>query len=98
MEPSPMSTKQQHEKIVEEWMLSSIRGGGIDRYDDLHIDKIEEKWRDRTFWLNGGLQAFEFALLHRGRHSLDVTVVLAYSLQSGKQQRGIDSKQSAALQ
>jgi hypothetical protein len=79
-----------HEKKIESWMRTIIVDGGIDRYDDLHIDRIDAKWKARDLWIPGALQAYELALNIRDRNGFPFSVVLGFSLQSGEQRKGIN--------
>jgi hypothetical protein len=65
---------------IEIWMSNVSQDGGIDRYDDLHIDSIDPEWRSREVWINGGLLAFQDAVQIRDRLTLPVTVALGLSL------------------
>jgi hypothetical protein len=84
------SKEAEDKRIVESWMLRTLREGGIERYDDLHIDRIDEAWRSPTMWIPAAFQARELALTVRDLHGFDVVVVLAFSLQSGELPRGVD--------
>jgi hypothetical protein len=79
-----------HERIIEQWMLTVLSDGGIDRFDDLHIDTIDAIWRSRSFWVEGGLAAFRLALRLRDRHSIPVKVELAFSLKTNDRRTGAD--------
>lgn len=61
-------------------MLSNVGRRGFEQYDDLHIDRIDAEWADRTAWIDGGLEALQEAVGLRDRHALNFTVALAYSL------------------
>jgi hypothetical protein len=39
--------------IIEGWMRMVLATGGIERYDDLHIDQIDPAWRGRESWVDG---------------------------------------------
>src|SRR5205823_7302631 len=60
-------------------------------------DQIDNDWRDRECWLKGGLRAYELAISLRDDNRLDLTVALAFSLQSGEQPRGVDFTTSLEL-
>jgi hypothetical protein len=81
---------RKHEDAIEKWMLTIIDEGGVHRFDDLHIDKIDSAWKHPTHWIEGGLEAFRVARVLRDRNGLPFTVALAFSLVSGNQPRGID--------
>lgn len=70
----------QRRLVIEEWMMSNFRHHGPERYDDLHIDRIDEEWGDRAAWINEGLEAFRTAVELRDLHKLNYTVALTYSL------------------
>ena len=54
--------------------------GGIERYDHLHIDKIDLLWKDRRIWAEGGLEAYRIAVELRDQLQLPV-VGLGFSLE-----------------
>jgi hypothetical protein len=70
----PLSGKRQ------QWMLATVSNGGIQRLDDLHVDAIDESWKEPTNWVSAGLIAYELALRIRRELGLDVTVALGFSL------------------
>jgi hypothetical protein len=73
----------QHETKIREWMLATISNGGIDRLDDLHVDKIDESWKQRANWISASLHVFEVAVRLQRNLGLSVNVVLAFSLVDG---------------
>lgn len=73
-------SNQQRVQIIENWMLTISRDGGIERYDDLHIDIIDPLWKPKTAWMTGGLEAFHAATGLRDTHKLPFTVGLGLSL------------------
>lgn len=84
---------------IEAWMISNLKNRGYDRYDDLHIDKIDQTWRNRDSWIEGGLQAFRTALEIRNMSAPDVSVVLAFSLDaSSRESRNLDFWTAKELQ
>jgi hypothetical protein len=80
----------EHETIIERWMTAVSRDGGIERFDHLHIDKIDETWRSKPSWIEGGLAAFRVALRLRDRHRLPVKVELSFSLRSDNKKTDVD--------
>jgi hypothetical protein len=89
MEPAKMTDLAEPESVIERWMLSITANGGIERYDDLHIDQIDELWRDRRYWLQGGLQAYALATHIRDKHRIEASVSLTFSLKSDSKPRGV---------
>jgi hypothetical protein len=47
--------------IIEGWMRMVLATGGIERFDDLHIDKIDPAWRGRESWVDGSSEAIDLA-------------------------------------
>jgi hypothetical protein len=67
---------------IELWMLSVSRDGGVDRYDDLHVDSIDSDWKSKAAWIDGGVWAFQEAIQLRDRLDLPYTVALGLSLRA----------------
>jgi hypothetical protein len=80
----------EYKDIIEKWMLTTYRADGIEKFDDLHIDKIDEVWIARPLWIEGGLEAFRLAIHLRDRHKLSVEVGLAFSLNAGEKRSGVN--------
>src|SRR4029077_13005196 len=72
----------ERQRIIEQWMLSNVKTHGFERYDDLHIDKIDGHWKSRDVWVDAGLEAFQIAVELRDRHKLELTLALGFSLQT----------------
>lgn len=68
------------ETIIRRWMLGIVSDGGIERFDDLHVDVIDPAWKDPTSWVSAGLKAYGLALGIQRELGLDVTVALAFGL------------------
>lgn len=71
-------------KAIEQWMLSNVKTRGNEKYDDLHIDKIDEQWKPREVWFDGGIEALELAVELRNLHALEFTVATGFSVVPGK--------------
>lgn len=74
------SATSRRQARIRQWMIDTISNGGIDRLDDLHVDKVDESWRERPTWVTAGLTAYQLAVRVREELALDVTVALAFSL------------------
>jgi hypothetical protein len=72
--------------------------GGIERRDDLHIDQIDARFRDRRTWLSGALLAFDLAIRLRDEHAPAYTIVLALSLSSEAWPIGINFRTTEELE
>lgn len=92
------NTTDASRKVIEKWMLSSIKNGGITKYDDLHVDDIQPAWSDRDTWIDAGLQALRLATTLRDLHRLDFTVAAAYSLHADRTSCEVSYKKKEILQ
>jgi hypothetical protein len=77
----PISNNQ-YSGIIDRWMTAILEDGGIDRYDDLHIDRIERQWTNRNLWLSGAISAFQIALKQRDRHNAGLVIAVGFALES----------------
>ena len=71
------------ETKIREWMLGTISNGGIERLDDLHVDRIDENWKERANWVSASIRAYELAVRLQSILGLRVKVGLAFSLLDG---------------
>ena len=81
-------------------MEAVIHDGGIDRFDDLHVDQIDKTWKLKGSWISAALEAFATALDVRdassdGRH---LKIVLAFSLKADVRPLGTTFKDRASLE
>jgi hypothetical protein len=90
MDGARQNSEQKHEEIIRLWMANSITDGGIDRYDDLHVDQIDRAWKARKFWVSSGLKSYELAIGIRDMNRYDLSVALAFSLESGELPKGMN--------
>ena len=72
--------ERRREEIIENWLLRIVSDGGIDRYDDLHIDVVDKRWTLRENWTAGALESYRIAGALRDRHNWDLSIVLAFAL------------------
>jgi len=85
------SSTMEHRKIVEEWMSDCARNAGTQRYDELHIDRIDSAWRESTTWISASLKVLRLATsIGNSAPYRELSVVLAISLQSAQRETGID--------
>jgi hypothetical protein len=76
--------------VIEAWITAIVQDGGVERYDHLHIDKIDARWVHREHWLEGGTETFRLTRRVRDRRGLALIVALAYSLESGEAPRSMN--------
>jgi hypothetical protein len=72
--------QQRRAETIRTWMLSNAVSRALERYDDLHIDRIDPVWKAPGRWVEGGLEAFRIAVDLRDRYQPELALVLAYSL------------------
>jgi hypothetical protein len=87
-----------HELIIERWMLNIVEDGGIERFDDLHVDKIDDDWKPRQKWIEAGVQSYRIALGLRDEHELPFVVSLGFSLEACEPSPGLDFRTREELQ
>ncbi len=61
-------------------MTASVSNGGMERFDDLHVDDIDPAWKDPTSWVSARVTAYGLAWGLQRELGLDVTVALGFSL------------------
>ena len=54
-----------------------------EKFDDLHIDRIDENWKERANWVSASIRAYELAVRLQRSLGLTVKVALAFSLLDG---------------
>jgi hypothetical protein len=86
------------EEAIEKWMLAVVANGGVDRFDDLHLDLIDPAWKHPDHWVEGGLEALRVAIGLRNQNRLPFIVALAFSLKSGARRQGVDFCTRSELQ
>ena len=89
-----------HKEIIQSWFGSAVHEGGIDRYDDLHVDQIDAAWKSRSTWIAAALKSFEIAREVRGSYSGDthLTIVIAFALVSESRPLGITFQNRSELE
>src|SRR5258708_26816605 len=90
--------EHEHEQIIESWILTIIEDGGVMRYDDLHLDRIDNEWKVPNLWLPAAFHAQDMAIKIRNRHGLTLSVVVGFSLKGGMKKAGVNFKTRAQLE
>jgi hypothetical protein len=94
-----LSKMMKHRTKIEKWMADTVRGGGIERHDELHIDRIDGAWRQAATWIPASLEVLELATsIGSSDRYRDLSVVLALSLQSMPQNTGVDFANAGELE
>jgi len=93
-----MNEHDGYKQIIEKWILSIMNGNGIERFEDLHIDRIDSRWKDRSLWIEKGVQVLKLAAAIRDDRGLSLTVALAFSLIATNEVSGIDFNDISELE
>ncbi|SRR5258708_5480263 len=93
-----MSTSRAHENIIKSWIETTLKTGGIERFDDLHVDQIDSAWKKREHWMEAGFKTLKTAITLRDRLHLPADVTLAFSLVSDGEPHGVDFKNATELE
>lgn len=83
-----MTPRTKAEEAIQAWMLSCIKNHGYERYDDLHIDQIDQLWKNRGAWIEHGLEALKLATNLRNEWAPSFSVALAFPLSAGEEPLG----------
>jgi len=85
------NSKDRHRAVIKSWFEAVIHDGGIDRLDDLHIDAIDEAWKNKDTWISSSLESFEIALDVRDNclEDLSLIIQLAIGLEGSTQPLGV---------
>ena len=82
------NSAQKHEAIIRDWIADASTKDGFERYDDLHIDRIDPRWRAQGSWIEAGFNALNIASTICSDEEVRLTVVLAFSLEPAHIARG----------
>ena len=89
----------EYQKIIETWMADTVQGGGIERHDELHIDRIDGAWKQSSTWIPASLEVLELATsIGTSNPYRDLSVVVALSLQTVHQTTGVDFASAKELE
>lgn len=86
------------ESIIEMWIRNTSSNGGVERYDDLHIDQIDATWKPRSTWSRGAFESFRLALPLRDRFATGMSIVLGFHLIDGERPIGLNFKSPAEFE
>ena len=56
-----VGSAKEHSNAIEEWMRMILATGGVERFDDLHVDQIARQWETRESWLHASSEALSLA-------------------------------------
>jgi len=78
----PRRKRNLHKKRIQSWFDTVIHDGGIDRFDELHVDVIDKARKSKKSWISAALESFEIALEVReeDESGQKLTIVLSFAL------------------
>ncbi|HEX4019859.1 MAG TPA: hypothetical protein VHX63_01835 [Acidobacteriaceae bacterium] len=88
----------EHLSIVEKWFAETLEGGGLERFDELHISRVDQTWAAKDRWVVAGLEVFQLAATIKSRRRSLVTVVVSFSLLGAEAPLGIDFSSIAEME
>ena len=88
----------QHEKIILAWIESARSEQNAAGFQDLHIDSIDQNWREPSFWLPAGINALQIAREICDSNAYMVTVALTFSLKGEDKPLGLNFRSTEELE
>jgi hypothetical protein len=78
----PRRKRNLHKKRIQSWFDAVIHDGGIDRFDELHVDVIDRTRKSKKSWISAALESFEIALEVRDEDvsGQELTILLSFAL------------------
>jgi predicted RNase H-like nuclease len=78
----PRRKRSLHKKRIQSWFNAVIHDGGIERFDELHVDVIDGTRKTKKSWIPAALESFELALEVRDEDvsGQDLTIILSFAL------------------
>jgi hypothetical protein len=83
---------------IEFWMRSIIRDGGIDRFDDLHVNRIDDNWAEQRTWISAACEAFNLARTVRDSQEFPFSLAVGLSLKAGADRKGVNFHSRADIE
>jgi|ERR1017187_6752966 hypothetical protein len=78
----PRRKRNLHKQRIQSWFDAVIHDGGIDRFDELHVDVIDKARKSKKSWISAALESFEIALEVRDADvsGQELTIILSFAL------------------
>jgi hypothetical protein len=78
----PKRKRDLHKKRIKSWFDAVTHDGGIERFDELHVDVIDRTRKTKKSWISAALESFELALEVRDEDvsGQDLTIILSFAL------------------
>lgn len=90
-------TNTGRERILN-WFKRVTESGSFRRFDDLHVDEVESDARERSKWIEKGIEYLKFSASVRDVHKIPFVVALGIGLVSDAKGRGINFDSKEALE
>lgn len=96
----PKSHKSKHVEVIRTWIDQCLHGGGIDRYDDLHVDQIDPQWKKKETWVSAAKEVFCISTHERDQveSESNIRIVLCVPLVSDEAPMGVTFKNGEDLE
>jgi hypothetical protein len=87
----PRRNRDLHKKRIKSWFDAVSHDGGIERFDELHVDVIDRKRKSKKAWISAALESFELALEVRDEDvsGQELTINLSFALIDGVRPLGV---------
>lgn len=82
------ATEVERIEKIRTWMAGVIEHGAYERYDDLHLDKIDPAYVEPLTWLSAGAACLNTAIAIRDDNRWPFAVALGMSLKGGPERIG----------
>jgi hypothetical protein len=78
----PKRKRDLHKKRIQSWFDAVTHDGGIERFDELHVDVIDRTRKTKKSWISSALESFELAMEVRDEDvsGQDLTIILSFAL------------------
>ncbi|HEX5423466.1 MAG TPA: hypothetical protein VFW94_07950 [Candidatus Acidoferrales bacterium] len=76
------------DKDIKQWIEDNDKALG--EFQELHVDKIDSRWKSRVTWIDAGLEVLAAASRIKLSTGVPRTLAVAYSLRAGIKPTGIN--------
>ena len=82
---------------IRSWMIRVVQERTDVSFDDLHIDEIIDRFRDRAAWVDGAVECLQVAALIRNSEQWPFTIAVGFSLRSNPAPSGLGAVRQLEL-
>jgi hypothetical protein len=94
------TNKKNHKVAIKSWFDAVSTDDGIERFDHLHIDRIDDFWKLSNTWISAALESFRLALQVRDESGQvkSLVILLAIDLRGDENPLGFKFDDLAGLE